>query len=253
MMLSKKKPYVYLLLLCALFIGISFQRADAAANPSSLEYEGASVIWKVWDTRVWRFPLASAVDVEVMSDNFNRLHSNGFKLSDLKVDKKDGKWSLCIKDQVLLPALPEHSGHIPLNTHIIALQWMSKIYDAAGDTYARTLTPEYKLKGGYNISTSVSWYGGEKFFGRRCANGERFTESLLSAAAKNLPFGTLVRITTPKNGRSVVVRITDRFREHKNRALDISHAAAELLGIKGVGVAKVNVQVIGRVDAIGGK
>jgi Lipoproteins len=41
-----------------------------------------------------------------------------------------------------------------------------------------------------------------------------------------------VRVTTKDTGRSVVVRITDRFREHKNRVLDLSRAAAEILGIK---------------------
>ena len=95
-------------------------------------------------------------------------------------------------------------------------------------------------------------YGG-KLIGRKFANGERFTESHLSAAAKNLPFGTLVKITRAANGRSVVVRITDRFAEHKNRLLDISQAAAELLCIKDMGVAKVMVSVIGRVDKVGGR
>jgi rare lipoprotein A len=135
---------------------------------------------------------------------------------------------------------------------MIALQWMSRIYEAIGEMHAQELTPEYKLRGGYEVATSVSWYGG-KFIGRKFANGEMFTESHLSAAAKDLPFGTLVKVTTPSTGKSVVVRITDRFKEHKNRALDISLAAAELLGINGTGVAKANVQVIGRVDLIGGK
>ncbi len=73
-----------------------------------------------------------------------------------------------------------------------------------------------------------------------------------SAAAKNLPFGTLVRVTVPATKKSIVVRVTDRFSEHKGRALDISSAAADLLGIKRAGVANVQIQVIGRVDKIGG-
>jgi rare lipoprotein A len=224
----------------------------ATAAPSELEYEGSTVIWKVGDTRVWRFPAAYAAEVVVMSDRFNALYGNGFKLTDLNVAKVNDKWSLRVRDQVLFSALPEHGVAVKLNTRFMVLQWMSKLYEAVGDLHAQELTPEYKLRGGYAVASSVSWYGG-KFIGRKFANGEEFTEGHLTAAAKNLPFDTLVKITTPSTGRSVVVRITDRFKEHKNRALDISHAAADLLGIKGVGVAKAQIEVIGRVGRIGGK
>ena len=84
----------------------------------------------------------------------------------------------------------------------MSLMWMSRVYEALGALHAKELTPAYKLRGGYDVAGSVSWYGSEKFFGRRFANGERFTESHLSAAAMNLPFGTLVRITTPATGKT---------------------------------------------------
>jgi rare lipoprotein A len=239
-------------LLIFALVSLSCFSIQAAASPSALEYEGATVIWKVGETRVWRFPAVYAVELSAMSDRFNKLHDAGFKLPDLSVLKKADKWSLCVNDQVLFTAVPEHGGVVRMNTRMIALQWMSRIYEAIGEMHAQELTPEYKLRGGYEVATSVSWYGG-KFIGRKFANGERFTESHLSAAAKDLPFGTLVKVTTPSTGKSVVVRITDRFKEHKNRALDISFAAAELLGINGTGVAKANVQVIGKVDLIGGK
>jgi rare lipoprotein A len=224
----------------------------ASASPSELEYEGATVIWRVGDTRVWRFPMTSAVEVTTMSDKFNKLYGGGFKLVDLNVAKVDDKWSLCVKDQVLFTAHPDHSVALKLNTRIIALQWMSRVYEAVGAMHAQELTPEYELRGGFEVATSVSWYG-DKFIGRKFANGEKFTDSHLTAAAKNLPFDTLVMVTTPATGRSVVVRITDRFKEHKNRALDISHAAAEVLGIRGMGVVKAQIKVIGRVGLIGGK
>lgn len=236
---------VFSLLLC-LVAGKAF------ASPSYVDYEGNSVIWRVGDVRIWRFPIAYAVDVTNMSDTFNELYAGGFRLVDLKVAKMNEKWLLCLNDRVLFAAVPEHGGVIRLNTHMMSLMWMSKLYEAVGELHAHDLTPAYKLRGGYNISGSVSWYGG-KFIGRRFANGERFTDSHLTAAAMNLPFGTLVKITTPATGKSVVVRITDRFKEHKNRVLDISHAAADILGIKGMGVAKAQVEIIGRVETIGGK
>ncbi|MDR0616317.1 MAG: septal ring lytic transglycosylase RlpA family protein [Synergistaceae bacterium] len=236
-----------------LVIVIAFVFAGtASAAPSSLEYEGSTIIWKIGDVRVWRFPDAYAAEVTSMSEKLNSLYASGFTLMDLNVAKAGDKWSLCVKNQVLFSARPEHVVAVKLNTRAMALHWMSMIYEAFGEMHAQELTPEYKLRGGYDVASSVSWYGG-KFIGRKFANGERFTDSHLTAAAENLPFGTLVKITTPSTGRSVVVRITDRFKEHKNRALDISNAAAELLGIKGIGVAKAQIKVIGRVGPIGGK
>lgn len=223
------------------------------AYPSSLVYEGSSIVWSVGEKRIWRFPDAFAAEVEEMSDRFNGIYALGFRLPDLKVEKRNERWSLCIGRDTIFAARPEHAGVIRLNTHLMSLMWMSRVYEALGALHAKELTPAYKLRGGYDVAGSISWYGSEKFFGRRFANGERFTESHLSAAAMNLPFGTLVRITTPATGKTVVVRVTDRFREHKNRVLDISRAAAEILGIRRMGIAKAQVQVIGRVEEIGGK
>jgi rare lipoprotein A len=167
------------------------------------------------------------------------------------VSKVDDYWALRIGENVIVSALPRYGGNSAMNSHLLGLTILSRVYEAVGQLHAHKLTPNYKIGGGFEVSSSVSWYGG-KMIGRKFANGERFTESHLSAAAKSLPFGTLVKITGP-TGKSVVVRITDRFAEHKNRLLDISQAAAELLGIKNMGVAKVRVSVIGRVDKVGGR
>ena len=72
------------------------------------------------------------------------------------------------------------------------------------------------------------------------------------AAAKSLPFGTLVRIRNLDSGKTVVVRVVDRFLEHRGRILDVSKAAAEVLGFKNRGVAQVAVEVIGCVRRVGG-
>lgn len=224
----------------------------AYADPSSVQYEGSHAVWKIGEMPVWRFPKASSAIVTTMSERFNVLYRKGFSLRDLRVAKVGGEWSLCIGGNILGSALPEHCVEGKRNAKTVALLWMSRLYDAIGDLHAQDLTTKYKLKGGFDITSSVSWYGG-KFIGRKFANGERFTEGHLTAAAKSLPFGTLVKLTTPSTGRTVVVRVTDRFGEHKGRALDISQAAAEVLGIKGAGVAKVQIQVIGRVDRVGGR
>src|SRR3954452_12124765 len=83
-------------------------------------------------------------------------------------------------------------------------------------------------------SGAASWYG-PGFHGKRTANGERFNTHALTAAHKTLPFGTQVRVTNEHTGSSVVVRINDRGPYAHGRVIDLSNAAAEAVGIAGVG------------------
>jgi rare lipoprotein A len=81
---------------------------------------------------------------------------------------------------------------------------------------------------------AASWYG-PGFHGKRTANGETFNTHALTAAHKTLPFGTKVRLTNERTGQSVVVRINDRGPYAHGRVIDLSKAAAETVGISGVG------------------
>ena len=81
---------------------------------------------------------------------------------------------------------------------------------------------------------AASWYG-PGFHGKKTANGERFNTHDLTAAHKTLPFGTKVRVTNEQTGKSVVVRINDRGPYAHGRVIDLSKAAAEAVGISGVG------------------
>lgn len=74
------------------------------------------------------------------------------------------------------------------------------------------------------IAAVASWYG-PGFHGRLTANGERYNMHALTAAHKTLPFGTEVKVTNVKNGKSVVVRINDRGPFAKGRTIDLSKAA----------------------------
>ena len=78
----------------------------------------------------------------------------------------------------------------------------------------------------------ASWYG-PGFHGKRTANGEKFNTRALTAAHKSLPFGSRVRVTNERTGRSVVVRINDRGPYAHGRVIDLSKAAAEAVGISG--------------------
>ncbi|MES2414999.1 MAG: septal ring lytic transglycosylase RlpA family protein [Pseudomonadota bacterium] len=84
----------------------------------------------------------------------------------------------------------------------------------------------------------ASWYG-PGFQNRRTASGERFDMNALTAAHRTLPFGTLVRVRSLVNGREVDVRITDRGPYSRNRIIDLSRAAAEELGMLGLGFKQV--------------
>jgi rare lipoprotein A len=81
---------------------------------------------------------------------------------------------------------------------------------------------------------AASWYG-PGFHGKRTANGERFNTNALTAAHKTLPFDTQVRVKNERTGKSVVVRINDRGPYAHGRVIDLSKAAAEAVGISGVG------------------
>src|SRR5215203_179552 len=81
---------------------------------------------------------------------------------------------------------------------------------------------------------AASWYG-PGFHGKKTANGERFNTNALTAAHKTLPFGTQLRVTNERTGKSVVVRINDRGPYAHGRVIDLSKAAAEAVGIEGVG------------------
>lgn len=85
----------------------------------------------------------------------------------------------------------------------------------------------------------VSWYG-PGFHGNPTASGEVFDRWEHTAAHPSWPFGTLVRLTNPRNGQSVTVRINDR----SGGVLDISEQAARDLGTHSRGVATVEVEVL---------
>ena len=81
------------------------------------------------------------------------------------------------------------------------------------------------------IGSGTASYYGAKFQGRRTASGEKFDMHAMTAAHRTLPFGTLVAVTNPRNGKTVTVRINDRGPFHGNRILDVSRAAATELGL----------------------
>ncbi|WAP70157.1 septal ring lytic transglycosylase RlpA family protein [Jiella pelagia] len=90
---------------------------------------------------------------------------------------------------------------------------------------------------------NASYYG-KRFHGRRTANGERFNMNAMTAAHKSLPFGTKVRVTNRRNGKSVVVRINDRGPYAHGRVIDLSRGAASRIGMIHSGTAPVQIDIL---------
>ena len=90
----------------------------------------------------------------------------------------------------------------------------------------------------------IASYYHNKFHGRLTANGERYDKRELTAAHREYPFGTYVRVTSLANGNSVIVRINDRGPHIRNRIIDLSRAAAEELDMIHDGLAHVRVEVL---------
>jgi rare lipoprotein A len=93
------------------------------------------------------------------------------------------------------------------------------------------------------IQEGVASYYGKRFHQRKTANGEIFNMEELTAAHKNLPFGTMLKVTNLKNGKEVWVRINDRLPQSSKRSIDLSRGAAKKLDMIQDGIVKVKMEV----------
>lgn len=110
-----------------------------------------------------------------------------------------------------------------------------------------TVTPRRQRTRTASSSRSVGASDGMASFyrqGSRTASGEKFNPNELTAAHPTLPFGTKVRVTNVSTGKSVTVRVNDRGPFVRGRVIDVSHAAAQTIGMTGQGVAKVKLDVV---------
>ena len=107
-----------------------------------------------------------------------------------------------------------------------------------------TQTLAQELIIGKEFSGRVSFYG-IRFNGKKTASGERMNRDEFTAAHRTLPFGTMIEVTNPSNGKKCVVRVNDRGPFVRKRVLDISYAAAEYLGILRSGIASLQMWVVG--------
>jgi len=212
-------------------------------------------------------PLAIASNVDnTANDPVIRATAVARRLNQLHLDKVDAtalnvRWndecdcySIEVKDEELVQVnqttiLPDTTQNLAVD----ALQATNRLRRLMGDApplqeitgmpepKVAQLSPERVQQ--LSRSGMASWYG-PGFHGRKSASGERFNQNALTAAHRTLPFGTNVLVTNLNNGRSVIVRINDRGPFIRGRVIDLSVAAARVIGMLESGVAPVNVQVL---------
>jgi rare lipoprotein A (peptidoglycan hydrolase) len=102
--------------------------------------------------------------------------------------------------------------------------------------------PSYQVLGTHETG-SAAWYG-PRHIGHRTASGDRLDTVSPTAAHRSLPLNSLARVTNLKNGRSIVVKVTDRGPWGGNRLIDVSPKAAEELDMKRAGIVRVKVEPV---------
>jgi rare lipoprotein A len=142
----------------------------------------------------------------------------------------DPKYGVAASPRVIEPGQPVPKGG--------GVYRVGKPYVVAGRTY----TPEENSR--YRNEGLASWYG-DDFHGRLTANGEIYDMEAISAAHPTLPMPSYVRVTNLNTRKSLIVRVNDRGPYHADREIDLSARAADLLGFRGHGVARVRVEYVG--------
>lgn len=102
--------------------------------------------------------------------------------------------------------------------------------------------PRYVKKGTIKYA-KASWYG-KPFHGRLTANGERYNMYNMTAAHRTYAMGTVLKVTSLKNWRSIIVRVNDRGPFYSSRAIDLSYGAAKKLGFVRKGIEKIKIEVL---------
>jgi rare lipoprotein A len=137
------------------------------------------------------------------------------------------------------------ADHIPVNLNLVpdAVPQTEPLIKSANLPYSAmgmSFRPDTSEKP-FKATGVASWYG-KQFQGRKTTSGERYDMFAMTAAHPTLPIPSYVRVTNASNGKSVIVRINDRGPFHRNRAMDLSYAAAYKLGFVKQGSARVSIE-----------
>ncbi|WP_431274041.1 septal ring lytic transglycosylase RlpA family protein [Variovorax ureilyticus] len=153
---------------------------------------------------------------------------------------KQGGLRPLVRQPSLPPGAPPRS-HVPSLRYDLAVPGAGELDDGQPEDPNR----EVFERGG------ASWYG-IQFHQRKTASGERFDMTDFTAAHRTLPFNTRVCVRSLVNGREVLVRINDRGPYAAGRIIDLSRAAAESIGLVGLGIKQVALSVVDKEDNCAG-
>jgi len=157
-----------------------------------------------------------------------------------------------LKPPVPKPPIPKHTVPMPSVPVIIifSLFLLTACFPKQRVVYERRTPPPEKepkieKKEWREVQQGIaSWYGAD-FHGKQTSSGEVYDMYQLTCAHNTLPLGTMVMVTNLENGRSVELKVNDRGPFVKGRIIDLSYAAARMLGMHEQGTAAVRVEVIG--------
>ena len=143
-----------------------------------------------------------------------------------------------------MSTIASHS-HWPLGPALLAGAVLSAICISPGPTLAQpdspqaqttTATPHHSH---WHQTGRASWYG-RAFQGQATASGELFDMNSMTCAHRSLPLGASVLVTNLRNHRSVLVRVNDRGPVPESRVIDLSYAAARILGFHGLAPVRLD-------------
>lgn len=176
-------------------------------------------------------------------------HAGELKFKDVHLETGDaGQYQLMLGAHIISEVDAETARSAKFSQKQLANAWKQQLRMVMGEpqpkpTLADSAIGDVKRAGRYLARGVASWYG-PGFHGRTAADGSRYNMYAMTAAHKTLPFGTKVRVTNRNNGKSCIVRITDRGPFIHGRVIDLSKAAASAIGALSSGVANVTLEVL---------
>jgi rare lipoprotein A len=210
---------------------------------------------KFSSNHITSIPPASSTPVEratVTAALLNQLNSDGFDGSTITPAWNSGKYIIKMGSKatiqfdqgLILPNTTNNQAEDTLQAANLLRRLMGNAEPVKAVSGAPNLVPDKIVFSATQfLSGLASWYG-PGLQGNMSANGEMFNQNALTAAHRSLPFGTKVRVTNVQSGQSVVVRITDRGPFEYSRVIDLSTAAAKVIGLIGAGVGQVKLEVL---------
>ncbi len=152
-------------------------------------------------------------------------------------------------DRLLFIVNEEVTEASGVNGEVLATRWVNQLRMVMGAQPLTLVNAQFMMHGlkstGDYLKGDASWYG-PYFHGRLTATGEIYDQDMFTAAHKELPFDTYLRITNLKSGEQLVVRINDRGPYVGDRILDLSFGAANYLGTKDTGVVPIRAELLER-------